>query len=128
MSFIVQWTVKDFAETTFDDCFCLHLIKPQQYCGETDTFYHRSSKYTFVRYSYKFNNMLMFLLFGIFLCLVLYIFVKALKNCAGSILNISILFTFIDFLFSFNTDEDIFSSYKLKKSQRTKSRTKARYY
>ena len=65
----------------------------QQYHGDISTFYNRSSKYTFVRYSYKFNNVLMCLLLRIFSCLAFYvvIFIKALKNCTRYILKGSII-------------------------------------
>ena len=53
-------------------------------------FYNRSSKYTFAQHSYKFN-ILMCLLLRILSCLAFYvvIFIKALKNCTGSISKVS---------------------------------------
>ena len=53
--------------------------------GEVGAFYNRSSEYTFIRYSYKSNNILMCLLLRIFSCLAfdLVIFIKALKNSTG---------------------------------------------
>ena len=76
--------------------FCLillMLVNLQQYCGEIGAFYNRFSKYTFVQYSYKFNNILIYLLLLMLSCLAFYfvIFIKALKNCTGYIFKISII-------------------------------------
>ena len=75
---------------------CLILSMPinlQKYREEIGAFYNRSSKYAFVRYSYKLNNILMCLLLRTFSCLAFYviIFIKALKNCTGSMLKVSII-------------------------------------
>ena len=80
-----------------------------QYRGEIGVFYNCSSKYTFVRWSCKFNIILMSLLLHIFICLAFYfvLLIKALKKCNGKECNY--LFTFIDFLFSFNRTVVIFS-------------------
>ena len=53
--------------------------------GEIGAFCNRSSKYTFIRYSYKSNNILMCLLLRILSCLAfdVTIFIKALKNSTG---------------------------------------------
>ena len=45
------------------------LVNPQQYHGEISASYNRSTKYTFVQDTYKFNNKLIFLLSRIFICL-----------------------------------------------------------
>ena len=76
--------------------FCLILsmaVNLQKCRGEIGVFYNRSSKYTFVRYSYKFNNILVCLLLRIFSCLAFCIvtFIKALKNYTGFILKLSMI-------------------------------------
>ena len=78
---------------------------------EISAFQNFSFKYTFVRYSYNFNNIIMSPLFRIFLWLVFYVavFVKALKNCSYWFHIKNYLITFIVFLFSFNTALDKFS-------------------
>ena len=75
-------------------CFILSMpVNLQQYRGEIGAFYNRFSKITFVRYCYKFNNILMCLLLLIFSCVALYvvIFINTLKNCTGSMLKLSII-------------------------------------
>ena len=49
------------------------LVKRQQYRREIGAFYNRSSKITFVRYRYKFNN--------IFMCLLLLILMSSVLRC-----------------------------------------------
>ena len=70
------------------------LVKLSQYCKEIGAFYNCFSKCTFIPYSSKFNKVLISHVLSIFLYLAFYIviFVKALKNCTGSILKASIIF------------------------------------
>ena len=86
-------------------------VNLQQYGEEIGAFYNRSSKYRFVWYSYKFNIILMCLLLRIFSCLAFYvrIFIKALKNCMGSILKISIISLHLLISYSFLTQLWIYS-------------------
>ena len=60
---------------------------------EIGAFYNPTSKYKFVRYRYKFNNILMCPLLRSFSFLPFHvvIFIKALKNCTWSILKLSII-------------------------------------
>lgn len=67
------------------------LVKLSQYCKEIGAFYNCFSKCTFITYSSKFNKVLISHVLSIFLYLAFYIviFVKALKNCTGSISKVS---------------------------------------
>ena len=94
--------------------FCLILSMPvnlQQFRGEIGAFYNRSSKITFVRYCYKFNNVLMCLLLLIFSGLAFYvvILINTLKNCTGSILKLSIISLHLLISYSFLTQLWIYS-------------------
>ena len=85
---------------------CLILSMPinlQKYREEIGAFYNRSSKYAFVRYSYKLNNILMCLLLRTVSCLAFYvvIFIKTLKNCTGSMLKVSIISLHVLISYSF---------------------------
>ena len=83
----------------------------QQYRGEVGAFYNRSSKSSFVRYSYKFNIILMCLLWRIVSCLAfsVVIFIKALKDCTGSILKVSIISLHLLISYSFLTQLWVYS-------------------
>ena len=85
--------------------FCFILLIPvnlQQYRGEIGASYNRSCKYTFVRYSFKFNNIS---------CLAFYvvIFVKGLKNCTNCIIKLSIISLHLLVSYSFLTQLWIYS-------------------
>ena len=86
-------------------------VNLHQYRGEISAFYKHSSKYTFARYIYKFNNILLCLLLCIFLCLSFHvvIFIKALQNCTGSILKVSIISLHLLISYSFLTHLRIYS-------------------
>ena len=91
--------------------FCLiysMLLNLQQYRG---SFYNRCFKYTFIRYSYKFSDILMCLLLHIFPCpgFNVVIFIKTLKNCTGTILNVSIISLHLLISYSFLTQLWIYS-------------------
>ena len=80
--------------------------------GEISDFYNRSSKKTFVRYSFKFNIMLMCLLLRLFSCLAFYVvafFIKALKNCTSFMLKLSIISLHLLISYSFLTHLWIYS-------------------
>ena len=68
-------------------------VNIQQYCHEIGTFYNCSSKYTFLRYNYKLNYILMSFFLYIFSCLAFYVatFIKTINNCTGFILKVSII-------------------------------------
>ena len=87
------------------------LVNLQKYRGEIGAFYNLSSKYTFVWYSYKFNNILMCLLLRLFSCLAFYvvIFIRALKNCTGSILKAPIISLHLLMTYSFLTQLWLYS-------------------
>ena len=86
-------------------------VNPQKCRREIGVFYNRSSKYAFVRYSYKFNNILVCLLLRIFSCLAFCIvtFIKALKNYTGFILKLSMISLHLSISYSFLTQLWIYS-------------------
>ena len=86
-------------------------VNLQQYRGEIGAFHNRSSKILFVRYCYKFTNILMCLLLLIFSGLAFYvvIFINTLKNCTGSILKLSIISLPLLISYSFLTQLWIYS-------------------
>ena len=112
-------TLKSICRRAHVFCFILSMpVNLQQRRGEIGAFYNRSSKYsfvrhnyTFVRYSYILNNILMCLLLRLLSCLAFYvvIFLKALKNCTSSILKLSIISLHLLISYSFLTQLWIYS-------------------
>ena len=86
-------------------------VNLQQYLGEIGAFYNHSSKYTFVQYNDKFNNILTCVLLHLLSCLTfcVVIFFKTLKNCTSSILKLSIISLHLLISYSFLTQLWIYS-------------------